>query len=141
VPKANVSGKESCSGSVIATSLGNWEMTIKDKILPLANAYAQAYITFREPESRAALLAALDAADREKQGFVDAVIDRDSIVKKLVAENELLRKSLTDTFHDIRAENAALREALKHLEHNARKSGANMGLALDAARAALGEVK
>ena len=30
-----------------------------------------------------------------------------------------------------------LLEALKHLEHNAHKSGANMGLALDVARAAI----
>ena len=31
--------------------------------------------------------------------------------------------------------------ALEHLEHNARKSGANMGLALDVARAAIANVK
>lgn len=35
----------------------------------------------------------------------------------------------------------ALGEALTHLEHNARKSGANMGLALDVARAALKRIQ
>lgn len=38
----------------------------------------------------------------------------------------------TQRIAELEAEVMRLREALEHLEHNARKSGANMGLALDA---------
>jgi hypothetical protein len=70
VPKAHVSGKEGCSGSVTSTSLGDWEMTIKQTVLPLADEYAKYSADdlgypLLPKSSRAALIAALDAADRE----------------------------------------------------------------------------
>lgn len=43
----------------------------------------------------------------------------------------------TQRIAELEAEVMRLREALEHLEHNARKSGANMGLALDVAKQAL----
>ena len=55
------------------------------------------------------------------------------ICKPAADEIESLRQQLAAS----QAREVRLREALRHLHHNARKSGANMGLALDVAKDAL----
>jgi hypothetical protein len=80
---------------------------IKDKILPLADAYAHCYAFVKDdsmPIARAALVAALDAADREVEG-----LQREVQQQALARENvSKMRKTLMD-------ENKKLREALEKL--------------------------
>ena len=95
-------------------------MSLKETILPLANRYAREYMTFKEPEARDVLIAALDAADAE-------LFDITSMYNRCV-----------DDVHTLRAENEKLRDALKPFA----RAYLNYTIEnVDAARAALGGEK
>ena len=74
----------------------------KDKLLELVDVYAGMSSMYDQEvnygpltegrKAREALIEAINAADREKQGFTDAVSDRDSIIKQLLTENAALRQ-------------------------------------------------
>jgi hypothetical protein len=78
-------------------------MTIKETILPLADSYAgRASVAFNDAnilladKARAALCAALDAADRELEAARNAAFSEGVRAGKIEAENAALRKELTE---------------------------------------------
>lgn len=72
-------------------------------------------------------------------GWIELEKQRD----ELLAENKMLKATQygSGRLQELRDQRDELLTALEHLEHNARKSGANMGLALDVARTAIASVK
>ena len=70
-------------------------MTIKETILSLANRYAREYMTFKEPEARDVLIAAIQA----EQDYTRAVLrERDQLRKELA---ELRLQAISDLGQEI----------------------------------------
>jgi hypothetical protein len=119
-------------------------MTIKEAVLPLADNYAQNYGS-REYDHRAALIAALDAADREVEAFNQDHIERllriEQKVDALIAENAALRLD-AERYQWLTADHPdyETRMWLQAISDSlwCRNKG-NSDAAIDAARTALGE--